>query len=72
MQFQHRIAKTMTLQPAMHHIKRCGFLGHEQHGAAPAKLIGDDIGDRLALAGAGRADQHEIAPFGCGEHSRKL
>lgn len=42
---------------------------NKQHGAAPAQLIRDDVGDRLAFAGAGRANQHKIALL-CRRHYR--
>lgn len=67
-----RVAKTVALQSAMYHIECRGFLCNEQHGAATAQLIGDDVGDRLALAGAWWPDQHEITAFRSCENGRKL
>ena len=42
-------------QPTLDDLQRCSLLGDEQHAAALRQRIGDDVGDGLRLARAGRA-----------------
>ena len=61
MQFQAKRAKPDAGQAAVHHFK-CGHLfGHEQHRLALGQAVRNQVGDGLALAGAGRAFEHQIA-----------
>jgi hypothetical protein len=46
-------------QPVPDHLERGRLLRHEQHGFPGMQRSADDVRDRLALARAGRAVQHE-------------
>ena len=61
MQLEAERTEADLFQPPMHHFERCQFLRHEQHGAALRQQVRDQVGDGLALAGTGRALQHQVA-----------
>ncbi len=63
-QVKAEIAQLGLFQPSLHHLQRRPLLGHEQHRAALRQRVGDDVGDGLALAGAGRPDHHEAGAGG--------
>jgi hypothetical protein len=52
------------LQPPGDDVQRRPFLGDEQHPLAVGDRAGEQVGDGLRLAGAGRALEHEGAPGG--------
>ena len=45
----------------VYYLKSRHLLGDEQDGLALRQRVGNDVGDGLGLAGAGRAFQHEVA-----------
>ncbi|KAG0929878.1 hypothetical protein G6F31_017206 [Rhizopus arrhizus] len=61
MQFQTERPQADVGQPTVHDFQRRHFFGHEQHGLAARQKVRDQIGDGLALAGARRAFQHQVA-----------
>ena len=69
MDFEAAVAEPDVAQPPLHHLQRRGLLRHEQHRAAERQALRDDVGDGLALAGAGRPEQHEILA-GCRRQHR--
>ena len=54
-------AKTYSAQASVHHAQRGHLLRDEQDGLPVMHRAGDDVGDRLRLARAGRSLHHEIA-----------
>ncbi|MNC24144.1 hypothetical protein D3C75_721880 [compost metagenome] len=71
-QLQAELAEAVLAQAAVDHLQRGGLLGDEQHGAAQRQVVGDHVGDGLRLAGARRADHHEVTPLGGGHHRGQL
>jgi hypothetical protein len=49
------------VEPALDDLQRGHLLGDEQHGLAPANGVGDQVGDRLRLAGPRRTLDHQVA-----------
>ena len=72
MQFQAELAQAHFPQAPVHHVQCRDFLGNEQHPLAFGHALGNEVRDGLALAGAGRADQHKVLAFDCGHHGRQL
>jgi len=72
MQLQTEVAEPNRLQAALHDLQGRCLLGHEEHRLTLRQAVADEVGDRLALAGAGRADQHEILTAGGRHHRRQL
>ena len=54
MQFQTEIAEAYPIQAAFHHFQRGHFFTDKQDIFARGEQLGDDIGNRLGLAGARR------------------
>ena len=65
-----RSPRSTPLQPGEHRVDRGALLGDEQHLPAAGDHRGDQVGDRLALAGAWRAVDHQAAPGQHGARSR--
>ena len=61
MELEAMVAEAVLAQAAMDDVERRRLLGDEQHRLARGEAVGDHVGDGLALAGAGRADDDEIA-----------
>ena len=72
MQFQAELAQPHFAQAAIDHVERGNLFRHEQHALAFGQALGDQVGNGLALAGAGRADQHEVLALGACHHGRQL
>jgi hypothetical protein len=53
------LAQAAGRQARVHHLERGHLLADEQHAPATGQRLSDHVGDRLALAGAGRPLQHE-------------
>ena len=62
MQFKAEIADADAVQPLFDYGQRRLLFRHEQHPLVRQKAVGDDIGDGLALARAGRPVQDEGRP----------
>ena len=62
MQVQHQLAEVLLAKPLGHRIDRGALLGHEQHFLAAGNQRGDQVGDRLALAGSRRALDDQALP----------
>ena len=60
------------LEAPMHHLEGRHLGGDEQHRLPGRQAMGDEVGDRLALAGTGRPLQHEALPVGGAEDRRQL
>ena len=58
-QFEAEIGKPYRFEPAVDDGQRRLLFGDEQHAAAADDVVGDDVGDRLRLAGARRSVQHK-------------
>ena len=71
-QFQAELAQADFAQAAVDDVQRCNLLGHEEHAPALRQRLGDQVGDGLALSGAGWADQHKILALRGGQHGRQL
>ena len=61
MQLQAERCETDRLQPPVNHGQCCHLFRDKQHRFALTQRVGNDVGDGLALAGARRAFQHQIA-----------
>ncbi|MNJ41387.1 hypothetical protein D3C77_363090 [compost metagenome] len=66
MQLDAEVAQAMFAQSSIDHIKGCGLFRHEQHCFSDRQAVCDHVGDCLALAGAGRADDDEVTSLGSG------
>ena len=62
MKFQGHRSEPGLAQAALHHFERRHLFGDEQDFFALQRRAGDDVGDGLALAGARRALDDEMAP----------
>ena len=71
-QLEAEVAEAGAGEPALHHLERGLLLGDEQHALAGDQRLGDQVGDRLRLAGAGRALQHERPTVGGGQDRGEL
>ena len=60
MQFQAKLAQSHFAQAAVHHVQRSNFFCHKQHPLAFGQALRNQVGNGLALAGAGRANQHKV------------
>ncbi len=58
-QLQAIVAQPNLAQPAVHDFQRRHLVADEQHLLSVSDVIRDQVGDGLALARAGRPDQHE-------------
>jgi len=65
-------AEPVPFEPAADDGERGHFLGDEQHPPAAGEVVGHDVGDRLALAGAGRAFEDEGAALPGRPHGDQL
>ena len=72
MQFQAEGAQADGFKATLHHFERRHLLGDEQHPLPPIQGIGDDVGDRLRLAGPGRAVKDEALAAECCDDRLKL
>ena len=61
MQLEAHVAEPDARQPPLHDLQRGHLLGHEEHLLALPHGRGDEVRDRLALAGPGRALDDEVA-----------
>ena len=59
-QLQAKGAQARRIEAAAHHFERSEFFGHEQDPLAPRHGRGDQVGDGLGLAGAGRPFDHQV------------
>ena len=60
MQLQAKRPQANVAQAPVHHLQRGHFFGHEQHRLALGQAVRNQVGDSLALAGAGRAFKHQV------------
>ena len=58
-QFEAEVAYADCPKPIVHDGQRRHFFGDEQHALASIDIVRDDVGYRLAFAGARRSVQHE-------------
>ena len=61
MQFQAERTQPDAGKAPVHHFERRHFFRDEQHCLAFGQAVRDQVGDGLALAGAGRAFEHQVA-----------
>src|SRR5262245_2944499 len=47
------VTKADLLEPMEYDVQSCAFLADEQHALSAGHVVGDEVGDRLRLAGAG-------------------
>ncbi len=71
-ELQQEIAQTNLRKAAMHHLQRGALFRDKEHGFPLAERVGDEVGNGLALAGAGRTLEHKAMPFGGGKDRRQL
>ena len=62
MQVEHEVAQADPVEPADDGVDGRALLGDEQHPLAVGRQGGDEVGDGLRLAGAGRAVHDEVRP----------
>ncbi len=64
-QVEHEVVEADGRQAREHGVDRGALLGHEQRAPTGRRQAGDEVGDRLRLAGAGRSLDDEVR---AGEH----
>ena len=62
-QFQAEVAESHPVQPTFHHLKGGHFFTDEQDIFASSEQFGDDIGNRLGLAGARRSFHYQTLAY---------
>ena len=66
------VAETHPVQVALDHAEGSHLLGHEEDGPAVADGLGDDVGDRLRLAGPRRSPDDQVRAAVDGEDGTDL
>ena len=59
---QAEVPQPVPVEPPLDHLQRRRLLADEEDGLTPGEGLGDDVGDRLALARAGRAVEDQAGP----------
>ena len=53
------LSEPLRVHPLLHHLERCLLLADDQSGLTAPDDVGQDVDDRLALAGSGRSLDEE-------------
>ena len=72
MQLEAELTQIRLAQAPVDDVERGNLLRHEQHPLALGQTLRDQIADGLALAGARRADEHEVFATHSGHHRGQL
>ena len=62
MQLEAGVAQADRVEPSLDDLERGELLGDEQDRLAAPDRVGDQVGDRLRLAGPGRPLDHQVPP----------